>query len=131
MVVDINTVSSSNARSAKIEISTSPIQQEVTKGAELEPGSMVKAVEEVNKKTEAESKESREELDQLVEDLSGMMSVMRKGLAFKIDDTSGQNVVSVMDIDSGDLIRQIPNEEALKLAEKLTEVTGLLMKTEA
>ncbi len=60
-----------------------------------------------------------------------MMSVMRKGLAFKIDEHSGTNVVSVMDIESGDLIRQIPNEEALKLARKLTEVTGLLMKTEA
>ncbi len=60
-----------------------------------------------------------------------MMSMMRKGLAFKVDEKSGQAVVTVLDKDTGDVIRQMPSEEALALAEKLSEVTGLLMKTEA
>ncbi|MGL5906360.1 MAG: flagellar protein FlaG, partial [Shewanella sp.] len=43
----------------------------------------------------------------------------------------GLPVVSVMDIETGELIRQIPTEEALALAEKMSEIAGLLMKTEA
>ena len=70
-------------------------------------------------------------LDEVAAELSDMMSMMRKGLAFKVDEHSGQAVVSVLDRDTGDVIRQMPSEEALALAEKLSEVTGILMKTEA
>lgn len=129
--MDINFTSSSSAAATKIEIGTGAAKAGVVEGAELEPNAIIKAVEEVEKSASEEPKLNEEELQNLVEDLSSMMSVMRKGLAFKIDEHSGTNVVSVMDIESGDLIRQIPNEEALKLARKLTEVTGLLMKTEA
>ena len=70
-------------------------------------------------------------LDEVAAELSDMMSMMRKGLAFKVDEHSGQAVVSVLDRDTGDVIRQMPSEEALALAENLSEVTGILMKTEA
>ena len=63
--------------------------------------------------------------------MSDTASMMRKGLAFRVDDSSGANVVSVLDVDSGEVLRQIPSEEALELAAKLTEATGILMKTEA
>lgn len=72
-----------------------------------------------------------QKLTEVATELSEMMSMMRKGLAFKVDDNSGQPIVTVLDKDTGDVIRQMPSEEALKLAEKLSEVTGLLMKTEA
>ncbi|WP_425314058.1 flagellar protein FlaG [Shewanella dokdonensis] len=73
-----------------------------------------------------------EQLQSVTEQLSHTMDLMRKGLEFRVDDKSGKSVVSVLDMNSGDVIRQIPSEEALKLAEKLSEVAdGLLMKTEA
>ncbi len=128
--MDINFTSSSGA-ATKIETVTGTAKAGIVEGADLEPNTIIKAVEDVDKSALEEPKMDEEELQNLVDDLSSMMSVMRKGLAFKIDEDSGTSVVSVMDIESGDLIRQIPNEEALKLARKLTEVTGLLMKTEA
>ncbi|MGS0695573.1 flagellar protein FlaG [Shewanella sp. 0m-4] len=78
-----------------------------------------------------EAKEQTLALHDVANELTDMMSLMRKGLAFKVDEHSGQNIVSVMDVDSGDVIRQIPNEEALELAQKLAEVAGFLLKTEA
>ena len=129
--MDINTVNSSNATAAKIDIGMTPVKANAAEDVELAKGS-IKAVEQSNQAEAAEAEEqSPEVMQKLVEEMSNMMSVMRKGLAFKIDEDSGTNIVSVMDIDSGDVIRQIPNEEALKLAQKLSEVTGLLMKTEA
>lgn len=71
-----------------------------------------------------------DELQQAVKDIAASMNLMQKGLAFNIDEDSGVQVVKVIDEQTGDLIRQIPNEEALDIAKKLSEVTGLLMKTE-
>ena len=132
--MDINTIKASNAITAKIEIGASAIKSRPEQDVELNPNAIIQAVDE-SQKVEAikdeETKQSPEEMQKLVNELSDMMSVMRKGLAFKIDEVSGTNIVSVMDVESGDVIRQIPNEEALELAQKLSEVTGLLMKTEA
>ncbi|MDO6774747.1 flagellar protein FlaG [Shewanella sp. 3_MG-2023] len=79
----------------------------------------------------AKEKPKDVEVAELVDELNSMVSLMRKGLAFKIDDESGKQIVNVLDLDSGDIIRQIPNQEALELSQKLAEVAGFLLKTEA
>ncbi|MGS0673888.1 flagellar protein FlaG [Shewanella sp. 125m-1] len=94
----------------------------------------VNATEKSNKSKDSSQGESIVQMESVVTELSDMMSMLRKGLAFKIDESLGQQVVSVLDIDTGDLIRQIPNEEALELAiklhEKIAEMDGLLMSTQ-
>ncbi|WP_110456378.1 flagellar protein FlaG [Shewanella algidipiscicola] len=125
--MDINMVNSATLAPTKVDVdhaATKPSQQDV----ELDTRSAINAVEAAEEIPAAQAEP--EHLQGVVDELSDMMSLMRKGLAFKIDEDSGTNIVSVMDIDSGDIIRQIPNEEALELAQKLSEVTGLLMKTE-
>ncbi|MBB1477472.1 flagellar protein FlaG [Shewanella sp. SG41-3] len=89
-------------------------------------GDSSRSTEQVNQLTQVDS----QELNQAVSDIAASMNVMQKGLAFNIDEESGIQVVKVIDVKTGDLIRQIPNEEALDIAKKLNEVTGLLMKTE-
>lgn len=42
-------------------------------------------------------------------------------LEFRVDEGSGQMVVSVRDASSGELIRQIPGEAALRMARQLKE----------
>ncbi|WP_025821651.1 flagellar protein FlaG [Shewanella marina] len=71
-----------------------------------------------------------EALKGLVAELSDHFALTRTGIEFRVDEDSGRNVVSVLDQDSGEVLRQIPSEEALKMAEKLADVAGLLMKTE-
>ncbi|MEE3516474.1 flagellar protein FlaG, partial [Pseudomonas aeruginosa] len=48
-----------------------------------------------------------------------------------IDDSSGQVVVKVIDGDSGEVVRQIPSEEVLKLAARLDDVRSVLFETRA
>lgn len=74
---------------------------------------------------------SQESLEKLTSQLSDMMSMMKKNLVFRVDSNSGKSVVSVMDEESGQLIRQIPSEEALALAEKMSDVTGFILQTKA
>lgn len=85
-----------------------------------------RTTEQVNAATQVDA----EELNQAVNDITESMSMMQKGLAFKVDEDLGIQVVKVIDVATGELIRQMPNEEALEIAKKLNEVTGLLMKTE-
>lgn len=126
MAININLASSSTLPKAETKSSQFV---EINKDVDIKNN---KAEAEVAPKPASKNDaEVKEKLEPLVTHMSEMMSMMRKGLAFKVDNHSGQSVVSVMDINTGDVIRQIPSEEALKLAEKLTEVTGLLMKTEA
>jgi len=56
---------------------------------------------------------------------------VRRNVNFSVEDSSGRVVVKVTDASSGDVIRQIPSEEALQLAESLDEVRSLLFKAEA
>lgn len=42
-----------------------------------------------------------------------------RSLQFRVDDDSGRVVVSVRDADTGELIRQIPSEAALRIARAL------------
>lgn len=85
-----------------------------------------RTTEQVNAATQVDA----EELNKAVNDITESMSMMQKGLAFKVDEDLGIQVVKVIDVATGELIRQMPNEEALEIAKKLNEVTGLLMKTE-
>jgi flagellar protein FlaG len=45
-----------------------------------------------------------------------------RSLQFRIDENSGRVVVSVRDPSTGELIRQIPSESALRIAESLDSV---------
>lgn len=71
-------------------------------------------------KNEAASKEvSREELDKSVRELNERMKVVQRELHFSVDNDSGQTVIKVMDLATQEVIRQIPNEEALRAARSL------------
>jgi flagellar protein FlaG len=103
-----------------------------TYASEADKVSLTNAITETEQVAETKKEQSQAEaLAVVVEQLSDVMSIMNKGLAFSVDDDSGSAIVKVMDIDTGELIRQIPNDEALELAQKLLDVKGLLMRTKA
>ena len=60
------------------------------------------------------------------------LSEAREPLAgVHVDDASGRMVCSVRDAETGDLIRQIPNEEVLRLAELAHDETIVLVNERA
>lgn len=128
--MDIHIANSSALVQNRLELAQLPPKTSVA-DAELKRDSGVSAIEQAMKQDAVDNEPNPDKLAQVAAELSDMMSMMRKGLAFKVDENSGQAVVTVLDRDTGDVIRQMPSEEALKLAEKLSEVTGLLMRTEA
>ena len=79
----------------------------------------------------AEGESARAQVEDAVSTIQGFVQSVRRNLDFQLDDSTGRVVVKVTDSESGDVIRQIPSEEALKLAESLEEVRSLLFKAEA
>ncbi|MBU3056659.1 flagellar protein FlaG [Pseudomonas indica] len=73
---------------------------------------------------------SRGQLEDAVSSIQEFVQSVRRDINFSLDDGSGRIVVKVTDAASGDVIRQIPSEEALKLAESLSEMRSLLFKTQ-
>jgi len=67
-----------------------------------------------------------EKLDVAVQELNEYMQVVQRELHFSVDKDSGHTVIKVMDLATKEVIRQIPNEEALNIASKLAE--GVDMK---
>ncbi|MBD9416510.1 flagellar protein FlaG [Pseudomonas sp. PDM16] len=79
----------------------------------------------------ADKKVAREDVEAAVATIQDFVQSVRRNINFSLEEGSGRVVVKVTDEGSGDLIRQIPSEEALQLAENLSEVRSLLFKAEA
>lgn len=62
-----------------------------------------------------------------VEQLNDFVSAMQRDIFFKIDDEAGKVVISVVDRASEEIIRQIPEEIALRLAKNLKEHGDLIL----
>lgn len=75
--------------------------------------------------------QNKEQLEELVEDIQQATKVMQRNLNFSIDDSTGITVIKVTDALSGDVIRQMPTEDALRLAERLDEMRSLLFEAQA
>ncbi|XXF07502.1 flagellar protein FlaG [Pseudomonas sp. D1-3] len=78
-----------------------------------------------------DSEQIYEQVDNAVTSIQSFVQNIRRDLNFSVDDSTGRVVVKVTDRASGDVIRQLPSEEALRLAESLEEVRSLLFKAEA
>ncbi|QIE89005.1 flagellar protein FlaG [Pseudomonas nitroreducens] len=70
-------------------------------------------------------------LNEAVSRLREQAQSVQRNLEFSVDDASGETVVKVVASDTGEVIRQIPSEVALKLAESLKEAGNLLFSERA
>ena len=70
-------------------------------------------------------------LEKAVTDMREFVQATQRNLDFSIDDSTGKVVVKVIATDSGEVIRQIPSETALKLAQNLSDASSLLFDTRA
>lgn len=84
-----------------------------------------------NEAKEKSTSSSSSSVEKAVSTIEAFTQSISRNLSFKLDDSTGRVVVTVSDTASGEVIRQIPSEEALRLAESLEEARSLLFKAEA
>ncbi len=79
---------------------------------------------------------SKEIVDRVVHQLETQSQSLRRDLQFNVDDSTGRVIVTVIDSETDEVIRQIPNEEILALSQHLAEAlddeaSGFLFESKA
>ena len=92
---------------------TAPVAKPAAKAAEQKPAAQVR--------TAAPS------VEEVAQRIDSYLKDVNRALEFSVDAASGRTVVTVRDAESGDLIRQIPNEEVLRFAQLAEEQTVVLL----
>ena len=79
----------------------------------------------------AERSSDAEKVKNAVSEIEKFLSSTRRNLEFSTDEESGKIVVKVIASETGELIRQLPSEEALRIAHNLNDVTSILFDAKA
>jgi flagellar protein FlaG len=68
----------------------------------------------------------RQRVVEAIKKIQEFVDETQRGLQFSIDEDTGRTVVKVIARQSGEVIRQLPSEEALELAKRLQDAGSLL-----
>ena len=80
---------------------------------------------------DATSQPSREVVAKAAADIQQFVQSMGRNLSFSVDETTGYNVVRVVNPNTGELVRQLPSEELLKIARDFQRLNNVLVSQRA
>ena len=95
-----------------------------TKASSVEAELVEKAAVEANvttEETQPQAQDATESLQSAVAEINDHMQNLERSLQFTIDDGSGKEVVTVLDKNTKEVIRQFPSEEVLVIARQIAE----------
>jgi len=82
--------------------------------------------------TNAQSTDSANKLDKAISRINEFVQKIQRDLQFSVDDESGKTVIKVIDSESKEVIRQIPEEVLLQVARSIEEsLEGALLEVKA
>lgn len=66
-------------------------------------------------------------IESVTRQIDSFLRSMNKSLQFRVDESTGEMIVSICDSETGEVIRQVPGEEALRIAQSLEDrLSGIL-----
>ena len=123
-------VLASDVNAKQQSVVAQPLGSEITQTVQA-----VQAVGKVGAKNNAPAEQDKqptaEQLVEMTEQMDAFVGSFTHELKFRVDEDSGRNVVTVVDVKSGDTIRQIPTEELLEVIARLAEASGGLINVKA
>ena len=69
---------------------------------------------------------TRETVARAAEQMQKFVSSMGRNLNFSIDGVTGHHIIRVTDPNSGEVVRQMPSDEMLRLAHSLDQISALV-----
>ncbi|MCL5049669.1 MAG: flagellar protein FlaG [Firmicutes bacterium] len=67
---------------------------------------------------------SREEIQRAADSVADMARTLNRELQFSVNNDIDETVVTVIDKNTGEMVRQIPSEEIVRLAQRMKEYSG-------
>lgn len=100
-----------------------------------------KAINQQQAENEQRRELSQEEMQKTAEAFVNVAQTLNRELQFTVNQDIGETVITVIDRHTGETVRQIPSEEIVKLAQRMSELgsneqqlnsaTGLLLNSQA
>ena len=81
--------------------------------------------------TKAIERSKQKAVREVVADLNRTMNLTNTKLSFSVDKATKQSVVKVINSETQEVIRQIPSDEALKIAQHVQSLMGILYDASA
>lgn len=104
----------------------SPLREPVLSALQAQkniaPARETAALDGVEKSSKPTSREKKEALDEINHSLK-MASI---GVRFEFDKEANTMITKVVDVESGEMIRQMPSEEVVRIAKAMNNLKGLL-----
>lgn len=108
-----------SATSKQVETATAPKAQTQAPVRQVEQSSDTT-------KSSKDSKVVTDQLSDTVKELNKQMETLDTNVTFGFNDKIDAMFVSVMERSTGRMIRKIPTEEAMTLAERMKEIVGMI-----
>jgi flagellar protein FlaG len=70
-------------------------------------------------------------IESVTKQIDSFLRSFGRSINFRVDPGSGQMIVSVIDANTGEVIRQVPGEEALKLAQSIENSMSAMLDERA
>ena len=108
---------------ARIDAPAPPASKAPAGGATAttDPGSTQEAAA---SRQAAQQQLSRTSVEDLVRQIAAHIRIDSRSLSFTVDDELGETNVKVIDLDTEEVIRQIPSEEMVRIAAVIRELTA-------
>ena len=66
-------------------------------------------------------------IESVTRQIDSFLRSMNRSLQFRLDESTGRMIVSITDSETGEVIRQVPGDEALRIAQNLeSRLSGML-----
>lgn len=77
------------------------------------------------------SQPTREVIAKAAQQIQSFVQSMGRNLSFSVDSTTGYHIVRVTNPDTGEVIRQLPSEELLRIAQSFEQLNAALINQKA
>jgi len=132
MVSDINNISRGGAGVAAMRPSApAPASSQAPGSSAIQIPETPKVLAPKPVAIKFDASEIRRNLQDAVSMLNQQVASTKRGLGFQIDEAVGGPVVTVRSAETGEVVRQIPNEVVVRLAHNIEKVKGLLLNATA
>jgi len=108
--------------------------QTSTQSGELapqKPGETTLTTDAVERVAQPEQTQADRELEQLMRVVKKAQAATEHEVGISLDQETKEPIIRITEKDSGETVREIPPEETRRLAEKLSQIRGLLVDKDA
>lgn len=116
------------APSGSEQTSMGPRQTESLLPTDLTPAGPEAGQQDVTGKKQEQARHV-EEARQLAEKANSYMKLANTSLEFKVSEQTGRIIISVVDSDTKEVVRQIPPDSLNRFSDRITQMRGLLFET--